>query len=1249
MRKKNYFLAWCGEELFSTLTNIFHPIKLSEASITYDDLIKKLNAHFNEELNFMAATYSLYSCKQKPGQSVQEWLHELRERAKHCGFESSCITSVRERAMRDLIVLNCADVRTRQALLKEGDPTLQRAEEIAVQMEQLSRDLRELQPSIPRVDVAKVHSSKQKGKVDIGSYKCFSCGKSNHKREKCKYRNYTCNLCNVKGHLQAVCKKNVTKKCDSKSSVHTLSSVYEICGNKRTDSPIFLTCSVMNKCVDFEVDTGSSVSIIDEGTWKMLGSPRLQLCNTKLRSYTGQILPVKGHCDMHVSLLGKTYVLNMKVVEGKRSALLGRDSIVLSGLDLNALMHDFMPSSSNVNMCTTSTLDSLLTEYKDVFAKELGHCKKFKAKLQLKDGAIPKFHKPRSVPFAKLEPLKQELQRLEDNGTCSKITHSEWAAPIVLVPKPDGRIRVCGDFKMTVNPQLQTDQYPLPTPNELLIKMNGGKKFTKLDLADAYTQIELDDESKKMVVINTANGLYSYNRLAYGIASAVAIFQRLADDLIRDIPYTAAYIDDIIITGPSDEEHIRSLRMVLSRIREYGLRLKEEKCSFMQNEVTYLGHKIDKDGKSPDQDRVQAILKIPAPTCVKELECFLGKINYYGQFVKDVSSISEPLNNLRRKDVKWCWDKACSNAFEELKNRLAKATLLVHYDPKAELLLATDASNYGIGAVLLHKDSFGNERPIAHASKSLSVAERNYSQIEKEALGIVYGIKKFKQYLLGRKFKLITDHKPLLSIFHPQKKIPETTAARLQRWAILLMAYEYEIEYRGSKDHTNADSLSRLPVGPDKTFFDQDSIAVCALYEETLENIPLDSELIKADTKKDSTLIKVMEFVKKGWPHKTENSKIRKFFKVRNELSVQNGTLFRGLRLVIPEKLRGRCLQLLHSSHMGINRMKQCARTSIWWPGIDSDITLSVQGCETCQRTAGNVAESFVSWPTPASAWDRFHIDFAGPFWGEKWLVGVDAMSKFPFVIPMGQDTTASATSSALEAIFALFGPVKTIVSDNGPPFNSKEMDMFYKKWNIHHVTSSPFRPQGNGLAEKFVRTFKQSMLKFKEEGMNKALALREFLRDYRFSPHCSTRKIPAEMVFSYNCGTKLTVLKPTKEESTNQDPRGQKVWVRQYFPKKVWIPGEIVGKKGRCTFIVSVCGGRLWKRHVTQIKDRISDVANHSEFHDVLSDDLLDWTAPSTPPVVSAPPSARGASPLVGRGWRSRRSTKGVPPTRFL
>ena len=228
--------------------------------------------------------------------------------------------------------------------------------------------------------------------------------------------------------------------------------------------------------------------------------------------------------------------------------------------------------------------------------------------------------------------------------------------------------------------------------------------------------------------------------------------------------------------------------------------------------VTYLGHKIDAEGLHPLPDKVQAIQEAPSPTNVQELKAYLSLLTYYSRFLSNMSTVLSPLYQLLQKDIKWRWTTNENNAFLASKDLLTSSSLLVHFNPNLKLILACDASAYGIGAVLAHKYPDSSERPIGYASRSLTKAENNYSQIEKEGLACIFGVNKFRSYLLGHSFELVTDHKPLITLFHQHKPISCQASARIRRWSLQLAAYECTITFCSTKLHSNADALSRLPL-----------------------------------------------------------------------------------------------------------------------------------------------------------------------------------------------------------------------------------------------------------------------------------------------------------------------------------------------------------------------------------------------------------------------------------------------------
>ena len=470
-------------------------------------------------------------------------------------------------------------------------------------------------------------------------------------------------------------------------------------------------------------------------------------------------------------------------------------------------------STDSVTQTITVEVDQLLLKYNKVFTEGLGVMNNFEATLQLKEGARPKFCRARSVPFVLNETIEKELDRLEAKDILEKVTHSEWAAPVVPVPKTEGQIRLCGDYKVTINPVLEVDQYPLPKPDNIFATLATGKYFSKIDLTHAYQQMKLKEDSCHLVTMNTHRGLFRYTRLPFGVASAPSIFQKVMDTVLQGLPKVICYLDDILVSGATMEEHLQNLENVLQRLQQYNIRAKRSKCAFMCESVDYLGHRIDATGLHTLSSKVKAVQNAPQPKNVQELRSFLGLLHYYGKFLPNLATLLHSLNALLKSGSKWVWSTECSKAFQAAKQLLVTAPVFAHYDPELPIRLAGDASAYGIGAVISHICEDGSERPIAFASQTLSPAEMNYPQIEKEALSLIYGITKFHQYLYGRKFDLVTDHCPLTTLLGPKQGIPPLAAARMQRWALVLSGYNYSIEFRPTTAHGNADGLSRLPLG----------------------------------------------------------------------------------------------------------------------------------------------------------------------------------------------------------------------------------------------------------------------------------------------------------------------------------------------------------------------------------------------------------------------------------------------------
>ena len=431
----------------------------------------------------------------------------------------------------------------------------------------------------------------------------------------------------------------------------------------------------------------------------------------------------------------------------------------------------------------------------------------------------------------------------------------------------------------------------------------------------------------------------------------------------------------------------------------------------------------------------------------------------------------------------------------------------------------------GVGAVLSNVMHDGTERPIDFASRTLTKTKQKCAQIDKEALSIIWGVKKFHMYLFGRSFTLYSDHQPLTSNFHPRKSIPVVTAARLQRYALFLAGYDYTIEYKNTKVHNNADGLSRLPLVRESRDEEVvDPVGVFNLLQFDPRPVTVDN--VRRETQRDPVLDQVYEMTSKGWPHNPDPDPLNPYFVRKDEITLQSGCLMWGIRVVVPPKLRPQVLEELQQGHMGVVKMKALARSYIWWPGIDKKIELTVNSCSGCQLTQREPSTVPVhAWEWPSSPLQQIHIDFAGPFLNSMFLVVVDAHSRWLEIERM-TSRTSEKTIEVLQKLFARYEiPVK-LVSDNGSQFTSEEFQQFLKRNGIKHITSAPYHPATNGLAERGVGSFKSAM-KSETELKSLNLKLARFLLPDRNTPYSTTGEPPSQLFLGRRLRTRLDLLKP--------------------------------------------------------------------------------------------------------------------------
>jgi len=1192
-QQRAILLSVVGPRTYKTLRSLITPAKPADKS--FADLVKVLSDHFSPKPSEIIQRAKFYNRTRKPKESVATFLAELRAVAEHCNFGNSL-----DNMLRDRLVCGINDDSIQKRLLAEGDKlTLTKAVTLAQSYESAVRDATVLLPS---GESQQVHTVSPKGQnKDPTGKPCYRCARTGHSPAVCRFRKERCHSCNKVGHIKRACKsgrsqldKHPPRKVrfveESKQSAgSTQTTEYGLFAVSTGTPPITVDLTIDSQRVSMELDTGSAVSLVSEETYRQLWSDReLQPSKANLRTYSGEQLAVLGSVDTTVRYEDQQFTLPLLVIKGPGPSLFGRNWLDRIKLNWGA-----------IHKLQGGPLEAILMQHQAVFKEELGTLQGYHAHIQVDPSATPRFCKARRVPYAYRELVDKELDRLVEQGILEPVELADWAAPIVPVLKGDKKsVRICGDFKRTVNQASKVDRYPIPKIEDLFTSLSGGKCFSTLDMSQAYQQLLLDESSKKLVVINTPKGLFQYNRLPFGISSAPGIFQRVMDSILQNIPGVIVYLDDILVTGPTEEAHLKSLKEVLIRLEKAGLRLNKAKCKFMESCVTYLGYCIDSEGLHPTEDKLDAVRKAPEPRNVTELKSYLGLLTYYGRFLPHLPSVLAPLYTLLRKGIPWNWQSPEQTAFQKSKDLLLSSQVLVHYDPTLEIVLACDASCYGIGAVLAHKMPDGSEKPIGFASRTLSSAEKQYSQIEKEGLSCVFGVKRFHDYLIGRHFSLVTDHRPLLALFNEQRAIPSHSSARIQRWALTLAAYEYTLTARRTDAHANADALSRLPL---KDSIDSTPVpAELILTMDMLENSPVTSAQIKHWTSKNTLFLKVRQFMQSGWPNHCSQPELKPYWSRRNELSCLDGCILWGTRVIVPPAGRQQLLHELHIGHPGMSRMKALARTIIWWPQIDADIEQMVKSCNECQltRPAPPVAP-LQPLPWPSRPWSRLHIDFAGPFQNHMFLVVIDACSKWIEVFPMNTSTSL-ATIRHLRTLFSQFGIPDTIVTDNGTCFTSSEFEDFALQNGIKHWKSAPYHPSSNGLAEKAVQIVKQGLKKMKEGTVTERLA--RLLFSYRITPHTTTGVSPAQLLMGRDLKSRWDLLKPNLavrvEEKQQQQKKthdshararqfqeGDEVYARDFRPGQTWQRGKVVKCVGPVSYRVEIENGQIIRRHQDHLR----------------------------------------------------------------
>lgn len=916
----------------------------------------KLDEYFAATINITVERHLFNQMKQEHGEKMDKFVMRLRTQAKRCDFEgqmNSCI--------RDRMITGCTSDEFRREMLKKANASL---DEVVAQAKVLeavevqSKAFR--QGPYDSAAVNRIVENNKCGRCGRPSHKdkddclalsktCFQCGKSGHFRTQCRtagnknseqrkqkgyrrfqpYRHnngYGNNRASNNSQERDQQQKSDTKAVKDEANTNDINWVqspddkgYVFC---ITDSETNRAkCSIGGVNIECVIDSGSKHNIIDMESWEALKAQKVSVIrmsketDQSFTAYGDNPFAVMGMVDAELVIGKQKDIARFYVVRQKGLPLLGMDSAMKFGI-----LHFNKP------------LEVYNIKANQPFNKIRG----IQIELPIDPRVTPVWQPYRRVPV----PLERAVdEKIEELLTIEPVNgHTGWVSPVVVVmkDKTEGKseVRLCIDMRRA-NKAILRENHPLPVINDFLPHINGATVFSKLDIREAFHQVELAEQSRHITAFITRKGLYQYKRLMFGISCAPEMFQKILERILAGLAGCFNMADDIIIVGKTAEEHDQRLQNVMKRLEEYDIVLNRDKCVFRATQIKFLGHILNAEGISPSQDKIDAILKFSPPTSPEQVRSFLGMVNFLGQYIPDLATMTDELRALLKKDVPFEWGQRQQKAFDELKLHLTSDVVLGYYDVNDQTMLIVDASPVGLGAVLIQiarsGPKKGKPRVITYASKSLSEAEKRYCQTEKEALALVWGVEHNHFYLYGRCFDLITDHKPLEVIFGPNSR----PCARIERWVMRLQSYKYNIIYRAGKSNI-ADPLSRL-CQPGDASFDEKSEHYVNFITRYAVPKSFKLEEISAASKFDKEILEVKKALNSNrsdhskWLTLLEMDRKNITYRMNAiEFSFAGDILLRSSRIVMPHDLRKRTLELAHEGHPGMTEMKKRLQSKIW-------------------------------------------------------------------------------------------------------------------------------------------------------------------------------------------------------------------------------------------------------------------------------------------------------------------------------
>ncbi|KAH0655105.1 hypothetical protein KY285_029987 [Solanum tuberosum] len=718
---------------------------------------------------------------------------------------------------------------------------------------------------------------------------------------------------------------------------------------------------------------------------------------------------------------------------------------------ISSYFHLQLVSDSEPSCTLPSELAMVLNTYEDVFQKPLGlpPSRSQDHAIHLVPGAGPVNVKPYRYPYFQKQVMEQLVSEMLKERTIRTST-SPFSSPVLLVRKKDGTWRFCVDYR-ALNAITIRDRFPIPTIDELFDELNGARYFSKLDLLSGYHQIRVRPEDVPKTAFRTHDGHYEFLVMPFGLTNAPSTFQATMNEIFR--PYLRRYVlvffDDILIYSPTWTDHLEHLVSVLQLLRQYQLVAKRSKCLFGQESVDYLGHIISSQGLSVDPGKVESIQQWAPPRTVKEVRSFLGLAGYYRRFIHHYASIASSITDLLKKEV-FRWTPEAQIAFETLKTKLGSTPVLALPDFNQEFQVETDASGKGIGAILSQKG-----HPIAYFSQKLNAMMQRASTYHREMFAITQAVSKWRQYLLGRRFTILTDQQSLKNLTNQTIQTPEQ-----QKWLTKLVGYDFHIIYRPGKQNSTADALSR-----------NSDASLMAISARTFN---LEQEL-KSLNQSHPELLAIQQALQKD-------------LETHMDFQFKDGLLFFKGRLVIPSDapLRHKLMFEFHATniggHAGVARTYHRLASNFYWRQMRKDVKSFVTTCQICQQmkdTNLHPAGLLQPLPIPDQVFEDIAMDFITCLPSSKGkttiLTVVDRLTKYGHFIPLPSTFSTQLVAEAfVVGVIRLHGPPRTIVTDRDPRFLHSFWQEINRLQGSTLAMSTAYHPQTDGQSEALNKCLEQ-------------------------------------------------------------------------------------------------------------------------------------------------------------------------------